>query len=385
MIRSVLFLNDNPLPDTFTQGTITAKELRLRAALEGIDTVHVIAPKGPYVSSHIQTQTALEEKIIVHHCFSFPYYGRGLSLFLHGLLLALKIKPLTIEAESPHISGPAAIIIGRLLGIPSIIEVRATLSALLHHRLKWLPLRLKQYALYLVQDWSYHHATRIIANSFTYQKRLAHLGYQSTVINPGLQPRRFTAKKATLPKNTHGYVIGYLGRLVPEKGIDVFIKAIDLLSQNHTLPPFFIEIAGAGPEKSKLAKLVESLQLEHLVNFLGQVDNVTVLSHWDLLVNPCLVNAPIEMVNAEAAALGVPVICFGNEVYPETVAHNQTGLKVLPKTPAVLAQAIAHLLNHPEEIKNFSRKGPVFAKKFYSFSSQTLALKNLYHELGLID
>jgi glycosyltransferase involved in cell wall biosynthesis len=259
------------------------------------------------------------------------------------------------------------------------------LSKLIHHRLKWLPLFLKKRLLQIVEAWSYDHASIIIANSRTYQSRLKMRGYQSTVINPGLQLHQIPQLPKSIPRDKKRFVIGYLGRLVPEKGVHLLIEAVELLVSEPGLPVFHVEIAGEGEERLKLEQLVSQYHLEHCVSFLGQVENVSVLTHWDILVNPCLVNAPIEMVNAEAAFLGVPVICFGNLVYPETVVHQKTGLKVLPKTPIVLKNAIKSLLTNIDLISTLKKNGPAFASTHYRFQDQVKKLESLYQKHNLID
>jgi glycosyltransferase involved in cell wall biosynthesis len=378
----VLFLNENPLPLHFTRGTISGKELRLRAAIDQIDEVHVVARRGAWVTSHQTAETKLEEKIVIHLLPPWPYYLSTLGLFFAGFYYAWKLKPITVEAESPHLSGPAAILIGKILSIPSIIEVRATYHQLLHYRFSVIPVPLKRFLTHLILTWSFRHATTIIANSSTYQTNLKSLGFSSTVINPGLQ---YAPKSSPAIHPFHQpIVVGYLGRLVPEKGVNLLLEAVSLLSHQGLVPAFRLEIAGAGPERPKLEALTQKLGLHHLVTFLGQVENYTVLTEWDILVNPCLVNHPLEMVNAEAAYLGVPVICFGNVRLPETVINLQTGLKLTHKTAHDLVDGLRYLLTHESVWKKMQLQGPEFAINQYAFDTQVKRLRHLYQDLKLL-
>ena len=187
MKRIILFLNENPLPAIFTRGTISGKELRLRAALKEIDEVHVIARRGQPVASHHRDQTPLEEKIIIHRLPSWPYYLSTLPLLIGGFILTKRLSPLTIEAESPILSGPAAVILGWWFKLPAIIEVRASYDQLIRFRLRLLPLHFKKWLLNLVLLFSYRRASVIIANSQMYAERLHKLGFEAVIINPGLQ------------------------------------------------------------------------------------------------------------------------------------------------------------------------------------------------------
>lgn len=378
---NILFLNENPLPAIYTRGTISGKELRLRAAIPQIDAIHVLCRPGPAVVSHRSEQTALEEKIIIHRLPSWPYYLAGIPLFIGGLYLSIRFKPATIEAESPIISGPAAIFIGKLLHIPSIIELRASYIHLIKYRFLWIPLKWKRSWVNWLQYTVMSHANAVIANSQTYHTRLKKMGISSVIINPGIQYNPDIPKISThLPGN---FTLGYLGRLVPEKGVDLFIQAIKLLDHQTQLPPFHVEIAGAGPQSSALVALVKNLHLSHRITFIGMIDNYTVLRHWHILVNPNTVNHPLEMVNVEAAYMRVPVVCFGNQLIPETVAHGKTGLKVQPKTATALATAIIKLLTQPKLFHQLQLNGPAFAQK-YSFTDQVATLTSLYHDLNLL-
>jgi len=62
------------------------------------------------------------------------------------------------------------------------------------------------------------------------------------------------------------------GRLIPEKGYDVLIKAFFVLKNNY--PDYNLIILGEGKERKKLEKLISSLKLNNSVSLLGKVTNV---------------------------------------------------------------------------------------------------------------
>ncbi|NMC35718.1 glycosyltransferase [Candidatus Beckwithbacteria bacterium] len=377
MKKVVLFLNENPLPKMFTTGSIAGKELRLRAALPQIDEVHVIARQGQsVVDQSNQSIGPLEKKVFIHLLPPWPYYLAALPLFFWGLYWSLKLKPISIEAESPIISGPAAVLLGKLLKKPSLVEVRASYDELPKHKLTFLPLPVKQCLLNLVLIPTLKHANIVIANSKLYKKQLAKLGIKSYELNPGLQN---TPKKIQKSKHTI-CTIGYLGRLVPEKGVDILIEALAQLNSLN----FRLEIAGLGPSQDKLKQLVKKRGLIKKVSFLGFTNNFKALASWDILINPNLVKHPLEMVNAEAAFMGVPVLCFGNQDYPETVIDGQTGLKIKNVNSKALAQALQKLIKNSKLRKRLGQQSQAFALKNYSFISQVKRLKQFYQENNII-
>lgn len=383
--KTILFLNENPLPKIFTQGTIAGKELRLRAAIRNISQISVISRPG--VSMHDPTNNRrgpLEKKIHVRHTVKCPYYLSGLILFIYGFAYCLKHKPSSIEAESPHISGPAVVLLGWIFGIPSIIELRASYREIVLHRFSFIPFAIKRFLIDQIVQSILKLPSGVIVNSKYYHRQLLNWGISSVVINPGVQNIKLMSQRWR-KVDKDAYVLGFMGRLVPEKGGLVLAKAFVLVS--HQLPShrIHLEIAGTGPEKKQFAKIIHAAGLMNRVTFLGWMRSSYALSRWDLLINPNLVTHPLEMVNVEAAYCGVPVICFGNRDVPETVVHLQTGFKVRQQTPEALAQAIEHVIQNPELQKRLSSNGKRFVELQFSFKQQVKRLLHYYQQLGILN
>jgi glycosyltransferase involved in cell wall biosynthesis len=375
---NILFLNENPLPKPFTTGAIAGKELRLRAAIDKITAVHAISLPGPSVQIKSNSIGPLESKIHIHHTLPFPYYFSFFILFFYGLYYALKLKPVVIEAESPLFSGPAAILIGKILKIKTSVEVRASYSELAKLKLTFIPYQLKLRIINLICNFSFRHASAIIANSRHYQSQLKRLGFSSTIINPGIQ---FTIPKVITTKPN---IIGFIGRLVPEKGVEYLIRSVselkDLLVKNH----YQIIIVGDGPHRSHLESLVSQQQLTSLIKFTGSISALSALAKLKILVNPCYVKPPLEMVNAEAAAMGVPVIGFGDANIPETIANNVSGIIVPYQNQTKLTIAIKKLVENPHLLAKLSNQAPIFANENFSFLHQVDRLSQLYSSQRII-
>jgi glycosyltransferase involved in cell wall biosynthesis len=377
----ILFLNENPLPKTFCQGTISGKELRLRAAIKNVESIHVIAPKGNWVGDKNQNEIgALERKIHIHHIPPWPYYFRAIPLFIWGFYWARKTNTDVIEAESPIISGPAAVLIGKFFKKPSIVEVRASYSELIKLKVQWLPYNVKKWLLDIVFKSTLKHASGVIVNSHFYKKQLLEIGIASTVINPGIQLQSI---KVLSKKQTSAFItLGFLGRLEPEKGVMLLIEAFDLITQNTNMPKKLqLLIAGEGSQKKRLEKFVENIPgLDAKVTLLGFQNAAEFLPKIDVLINPNIVSHPLEMVNVEAAFLGIPVICFGNNDVPETVIHNKTGIKVGRTSADDLRLCIERIIRQENLRLKLSNQSRLLAKK-YSFTDQVKKLHSLYRNL----
>jgi glycosyltransferase involved in cell wall biosynthesis len=113
-----------------------------------------------------------------------------------------------------------------------------------------------------------------------------------------------------------GPVVGAVGRLVPEKGIDVFLVAA-------------------------------ALQLGDAVTFTGfRPDAPRVIAGLDLLAVPSRSDGS-PLVVCEAMAAGVPVVASDVGGLPHLVEDGRTGLLVRPGDPEDLARAIVPLLLDP--------------------------------------
>jgi len=169
-----------------------------------------------------------------------------------------------------------------------------------------------------------------------------------------------------------------MGRLEPEKRVDVLVEAIPrVLTDAHDAR--FV-IAGSGSAADALRALARRRSVEHAIEWKGWVrepDAVLARSH--LYVNTW----PWEgfgMAMAEAMAWGLPVVATDSAASPELVADEQTGLIVPPCDPAALADAIIRLLRDRELAARMGALGRTRAERYgiRTTAEQTLAL---YSEL----
>ena len=93
-----------------------------------------------------------------------------------------------------------------------------------------------------------------------------------------------------------------LGRLHPNKGLDVLIRAAALI------PELFVWIAGEGPERSRLETLAQELNVTQRVKFLGwRDDRAALYGAADVIAYPSR-EEPFGNVVVEAWSCGVPIV-----------------------------------------------------------------------------
>lgn len=140
-----------------------------------------------------------------------------------------------------------------------------------------------------------------------------------------------------------GQLVGYVGRLVPEKGIDNLLDAL------ARLPDVRGVIVGDGPEREMLMARAEALGIASRVTFTGAVpslDAIRLIGSLDVLALPSRAfrnwSEQFGRVLIEAMASGVPVVASDSGAIGEVVGD--AGLLVPEDDPAQLAVALATAL-----------------------------------------
>ena len=156
--------------------------------------------------------------------------------------------------------------------------------------------------------------------------------------NPG---RRDMAWRRTLGYSDDDTVLLFFGRLVKEKGLDIFEAAVDeLRERGHKVRPL---IVGDGPAGEDLAKsLGEAV-------FTGHVEGdelFRAVASADVLVNPSTTEA-FGNVNLEAMACGLAVVSAIAPAAEAMIQHGRTGLLVPPRDVGAWADAVEGLICDP--------------------------------------
>ncbi len=133
-------------------------------------------------------------------------------------------------------------------------------------------------------------------------------------------------------------LLGIVGRLSSEKGVDVFLRAAQIL--NDRAFAFDALIVGEGPERHALESLASELGLGSRVSFLGSRSDVdAVYRAIDLLVIPSR-NEGLPNVLLEALAHDRPVVATAVGAIGTVVDSPLVGRLVPKENPVALAEAI---------------------------------------------
>lgn len=151
--------------------------------------------------------------------------------------------------------------------------------------------------------------------------------------------------------------IGYIGRLVHEKGIDLILQALAKIKNNWELT-----IVGGGPERANLQSLCDELSIAEKVTFRGLLSSMempAVYQELDILVIPSRTMSnwkeQFGRVIIEAMASKVAVIGSDSGAIPDVIGD--AGLIFAEDDTPQLQTHLQNLIQNPQERQHFATKG----------------------------
>ena len=129
-------------------------------------------------------------------------------------------------------------------------------------------------------------------------------------------------------------VIGFLGRLVMEKGLDVFSDTIDQLNRRNV--EHAVVVVGEGPARCWFESRLPNAKF---VGFQGGADLARAVASMDMLFNPS-VTETFGNVTLEAMACGLPVVAAKATGSQSLVVDNVSGRLITPGAIAQFAEAL---------------------------------------------
>lgn len=281
-----------------------------------------------------------------------------------------------------HTHGYAAGIAGRLAAI------FAGKKELVHTVHNFFPdvTPLISYGAGIAEAWFSAYTKKIITVSEKLKEKEISLGVRPdkvvTVYN-GIDTnifRKYDKQKsrALLGLSVDEHVIGTVSRLIPAKGIDIFLKALALQNKKKALKGLII---GNGPEKAALQNLAHELGLSEKVLFLGhRTDVPELLSALDIFILPSL-REGFGLVLLESQCIGLPVIASATGGITEIISHGKNGLLFAPGQTWELARHISTLYSDPNLCDRLANKGRQTVLQQFSSARMIKAIQLIYEDV----
>ena len=252
--------------------------------------------------------------------------------------LCAEFKPDVVHTHGRRVdvvSGAAA----RRAGYPTVATVHGAIGGSLKNRL------------YM---WVQHRALRsrdaVVAVSAVIAEKLRTAGVPASRVHvirnawsPTAAPLSREEARRELGLDNDGAILGWVGRLSPEKAVDVFHDALPALHDNDVTAV----VIGEGSQLESARRQVQRLGVSDRVRFCGAVpDAARLFSALDCLVlSSHTEGTPIVLLEAMSARL--PIVATRVGGVPDVVSEHEAHL-VPARDPAALAEAIRDVLADPD-------------------------------------
>jgi glycosyltransferase involved in cell wall biosynthesis len=172
-----------------------------------------------------------------------------------------------------------------------------------------------------------------------------------------------------------GPVVGAVGRLEPQKGFDVLLRAL------RDVPQASAVIVGDGEHRDELHTLADRLGIGERVRWIGwRDDRRSYLPWFDVFVLPSRFEGfPLALLEALLAQKAVVASEVGSVA--EAVLPDQTGLLVPPDDPAALAAGIRKLLGDEALRGRLGAAGRELVRSNFTASHMARSFESLYAEI----
>jgi len=322
----------------------------------------------------------------------------------HPLVVAARERGVPVQPVTD--TGPLAPLVERVTGLVDRLgieilhssEFRTNLVALRCRRRRpqlklvstahgWIANDLRGRAKTMLDRFLLRRFDRVIAVSYAVRHRLPRWwlpGARVEVIHNALMLECYgegiADKRRRTPARGETVTLLAVGRLSPEKGLDVLLRAVAMLVRAH--PGIELLIAGTGPQERALRRLGDELGLSDRVKYVGYVtDMPSLYAEVDLVIQSSLTEG-LPNVMLETAYLGVPVVATDVGGTREVIEHGVSGWLVEAGSAPAIAAGIERYLADPAAFAAMATRGRRRIEEHFSIDTRTARQLTLYENLA---
>lgn len=242
---------------------------------------------------------------------------------------------------------------------------------------------------YNLSSVGYRHAARIITNSDAIGAPLREdvtLNPKTKTIYNGVDLSLYDEsddRRTELPANSHP-VVGFVGQLVPRKGVRTLIEALSKLTPRF--PNLLLVLVGRSPSgeddyETECRKRVGELGLNTHVLFAGfRRDVAAWMRTFDVFALPTR-SEPFGKVIIEAMAAECPVVATNVGGIPEIIGNPDLGILVPPDDPEATASAIGRFLEDGQLARRVGSAGSVHARNRFGLEAMVRRIEATYDQV----
>jgi glycogen(starch) synthase len=242
-----------------------------------------------------------------------------------------------------------------------------------------------------IEWWATYEADRVIVCSQSMKNEICghfHLPWDKVDVIPNaIDPTQYQTSADTAHVRQR-YGVGWgekmilcVGRLVPQKGIEYFIRAIPTIARRYPEAKFII--VGEGWSRDFLEAEAQSTGQRNKITFTGFISDkevVNLMTSADVLVVPSIYE-PFGIVALEGMATSVPVVASQVGGLSEIIEHDRTGIFVYPRSPQSIAWGIDRVLSDPDHAEWLAENAKAKLRKAYSWEAVAMRTVEVYRKL----
>ena len=242
-----------------------------------------------------------------------------------------------------------------------------------------------------IEWWATYEANRVIVCSESMKNEICdHFDIPSEKVDIIPNAIDVTKYKTSVDRGAvrQRYGVGYsnklilcVGRLVPQKGVEYFIRAIPTIANNYPEAKYII--VGEGWSRDKLeaeARATGHSDKIHFTGFASDKDVIELMTSADVLIVPSIYE-PFGIVALEGMATGVPVVASKVGGLAEVIDHDKTGLFVYPRSLESIAWGIDRILSDPDHANWLTQNAKEKLHKAYSWEAVAMKTVEVYKKV----
>lgn len=296
---------------------------------------------------------------------------------LIGTLLAAKrFRPALIHANNEPLCNRAALLTGKILGIPVICHVRGDQQGS------------------RMMQWLYQIPAYFIAVSQWISEGIGQMGVppeRRTFIYDGIELDKLNLNadsvsfrdQHNIPRDS--FAVGLVGLLIPWKGQRLFLEAMATLM--NEIPELVPVIVGGTPEEcaayeTELKQFAADKIFQGKVIFTDHVkDMAAVYNSLDVVVSASTQPEPLGTMIIECLTMARPLVAPNHGGAVEMVNHEKTGLLFTPGDPHNLAAQIRRYYEQPSTRVQFGQAARSKALTTFSVAEHVRHVQAVYEQV----